>query len=120
MLLPLGSPLPDDSVVAKRAESGMLGGLTVPLTWGVAVPADDYDHWAPESEDDVDAVRLYRSAADQGHPTAQNNLGTMYECGTGVTQNFPEALKWYKAAASNGDENAKNNIMVMRGKGMAS
>ena len=56
MLLPLGSPLPDDSVVAKRAESGMLGGLTVPLSWGVAVPADDYNHWAPESEDDVDAV----------------------------------------------------------------
>ena len=47
VLLPLGSPLPDDSVSAKRGESGMLGGLSVPLTWGVAVPPDDYDHWAP-------------------------------------------------------------------------
>ena len=56
MLLPLGSPLPDDSVSAKRGESGMLGGLSVPLTWGVAVPPDDYDHWAPsEPEEGVAA-----------------------------------------------------------------
>jgi hypothetical protein len=51
VLLPLGSPLPDDSVAAVRGESGMLGRLTVPLSWGVAVPPDDYDHWAPERED---------------------------------------------------------------------
>ena len=54
MLLPLGSPLPDDAVSAKRGESGMLGGLTVPLKWGVAVPPDDYDHWAPEPEEGAD------------------------------------------------------------------
>ncbi len=29
----------------------MLGGLSVPLSWGVAVPPDDYDHWAPAPED---------------------------------------------------------------------
>ena len=51
MLLPLGSPLPDDAVAAKRGESGMLGALSVPLTWGVAVPPDDYDHWAKDSEE---------------------------------------------------------------------
>jgi hypothetical protein len=57
VLLPLGSPLPDDSVSAKRGESGMLGGLSVPLTWGVVVPPDDYDHWAPEEpEEGVAAV----------------------------------------------------------------
>jgi hypothetical protein len=55
MLLPLGSPLPDDSVAAVRGESGMLGRLTVPLSWGVAVPPDDYDHWAPEREERADA-----------------------------------------------------------------
>ena len=55
MLLPLGSPLPDDSVAAVRGESGMLGRLTVPLSWGVAVPPDDYDHWAPEREELSDA-----------------------------------------------------------------
>jgi hypothetical protein len=51
VLLPLGSPLPDDAVSAKRAESGMLGALSVPLSWGVAVPPDDYDPWAPEPEE---------------------------------------------------------------------
>ena len=33
----------------------MLGGLSVPLKWGVAVPPDDYDHWAPEPEVIADA-----------------------------------------------------------------
>jgi hypothetical protein len=54
VLLPLGSPLPDDAVSAVRGESGMLGGLSVPLKWGVAVPPDDYDHWAPEPEEGAD------------------------------------------------------------------
>lgn len=56
VLLPLGSPLPDDSVSALRGESGMLGRLSVPLSWGVAVPDDDYDHWAPEPGDDAEAI----------------------------------------------------------------
>jgi hypothetical protein len=55
VLLPLGPPLPDNAVSAKRGESGMLGGLSVPLSWGVAVPPDDYDHWAPEPEEGADA-----------------------------------------------------------------
>nr|WP_232069244.1 hypothetical protein [Mycobacterium saskatchewanense] len=56
MLLPLGSPLPDDSVAAARGESGMLGGLSVPLKWGVVVPPDDYDHWAPEDGVEADSA----------------------------------------------------------------
>jgi hypothetical protein len=56
VVLPLGSPLPDDSVSAVRGESGMLGALSVPLTWGVAVPPDDYNHWAPEPGENADAA----------------------------------------------------------------
>ena len=33
----------------------MLGGLSVPLKWGVVVPPDNYDHWAPEPEEGVNA-----------------------------------------------------------------
>lgn len=33
----------------------MLGGLSVPLVWGVVVPPDDYDHWAPKSDGITDA-----------------------------------------------------------------
>ena len=61
--MPLGSPLPDDAVSAVRGESGLLGGLSVPLVWGVAVPPDDYDHWAPEPQ-----------AGDDGEDAASSGL----------------------------------------------
>ncbi|QUR68194.1 hypothetical protein [Mycobacterium spongiae] len=64
MLLPLGPPLPPDAVAAKRGESGLLCGLSVPLTWGVAVPPDDYDHWAPDPEDGVEGDGTVAEAAD--------------------------------------------------------
>jgi hypothetical protein len=71
VILPLGSPLPEDAVSALRGESGMLGGLSVPLKWGVAVPPDDYDHWAPEPEEGADADEkvadgVNPEAADEG------------------------------------------------------
>ena len=56
MLLPLGPPLPPDSVAAKRGESGMLGGLSVPLSWGTAVPPDEYNHWAKDDEEGAENV----------------------------------------------------------------
>lgn len=66
VLLPLGSPLPDDAVSALRAESGMLGALSVPLSWGVAVPPDDYDPWAPEPEEgtEPDAMAVDGASSD--------------------------------------------------------
>lgn len=70
VLLPLGPPLPDDAVSAKRGESGMLGGLTVPLSWGVAVPPDDYDHWAPKSEEGADTDVVAPDAATSDAATA--------------------------------------------------
>lgn len=39
-LEPLGSPIPDDAVAALRGQSGALGRLSVPLSWGTAVPED--------------------------------------------------------------------------------
>jgi hypothetical protein len=50
----------------------MLGGLSVPLTWGVAVPPDDYDHWAPEPEEGADAGE---KAADGLNPEAATDDG---------------------------------------------
>ncbi|WP_367185557.1 hypothetical protein [Mycobacterium sp.] len=84
MLLPLGSPLPDDAVAAKRGESGMLGGLSVPLKWGVAVPPDDYDHWAPEPEDGTDAND---KAADGLNPEVATE-------GTGEWNEWDEWSAW--------------------------
>lgn len=84
VLLPLGSPLPDDAVAAKRGESGMLGGLSVPLKWGVAVPPDDYDHWAPEPEDGTDAND---KAADGLNPEVATE-------GTGEWNEWDEWSAW--------------------------
>ncbi|GFG67846.1 hypothetical protein MKUB_53360 [Mycobacterium kubicae] len=83
VLLPLGPPLPPDAVVAKRAESGMLGGLSVPLSWGVAVPPDDYDHWAKESEE----------ASDASMPAAEA-LGPEGADGTGEWNEWAEWNEW--------------------------
>lgn len=55
MLLPLGSPLPDDAVSAARGDSGVLAGLSVPLNWDAVVAPDGYDDRAPKPEDLADA-----------------------------------------------------------------
>ena len=54
-------------------------------------------------EDDAEAVRWYRLAADQGHAYAQNNLGAMYANGDGVPEDDAEAVRWYRLAADQGD-----------------
>lgn len=54
----------------------------------------------------ADALRLYRLAANQGHPFAMNNLGYLYS----QQQNFAEALKWYTQAAEQGDPSAQDNL----------
>jgi hypothetical protein len=79
MLLPLGPPLPDDSVSAARGESGMLGGLSVPLKWGVAVPPDDYDHWAPKPEVSADSGHTAADAAGSAAAAEDDQFGEWNE-----------------------------------------
>ena len=65
-----------------------------------------YDDGEGVPQDDAEAVRWYRLAADQGHATAQNNLGIRYSNGRGVPQDYVEAHMWYNLAAaqSSGDD----------------
>ena len=51
-------------------------------------------------QDYAEAVRWYRLAADQGHASAQNNLGVMYGTGAGVPQDYVQAHMWFNLAAS--------------------
>ena len=53
-------------------------------------------------EDDAEAVKWFRLAADQGFAMAQNNLGQMYLDGQGVPQDLTEAYVWYSVAAAGG------------------
>ncbi|WP_146113983.1 tetratricopeptide repeat protein, partial [Haemophilus influenzae] len=50
-------------------------------------------------QDDFEAVKWYRKAAEQGYADAQFNLGNMYYNGHGVKQDDFEAVKWYRKAA---------------------
>jgi hypothetical protein len=62
---------------------------------------------------DVEAAWWYRKAAEQGHTSAQYNLGNMYVRGEGVPKNDVEAYKWWHLAAAQGDEGAKKNKRIL-------
>ena len=54
-------------------------------------------------QDDVEAVRLYRRAADQGDTFAQNNLGMMYATGQAVPQDYVQAYMWFSVSLALGN-----------------
>jgi TPR repeat protein len=60
--------------------------------------------------DYVVALRLWLPMAQQGDPSAQNNVAQMYAQGHGVTQNYAQALYWWRKAASSGFADAENSI----------
>ena len=47
-------------------------------------------------EDEAEAVKWYRLAAEQGYANAQYSLGNMYASGRGVIEDEAEAVKWYR------------------------
>ena len=51
-------------------------------------------------QDDAEAVRWYRLAADQGDADALVMLGAKYVRGRGVPQDYVQAHMWYSLAAS--------------------
>ena len=71
-------------------------------------------------QDDVEAVKWYRRAAEQGNIKAQHNLGWMYANGRGVERDNVEAVKWYRLAVEQGDVKAQNNLgwMYANGRGV--
>jgi len=68
----------------------------------------------------VEAVKWYRKAAEQGYADAQSNLGWMYGNGKGVKQDDAEAVKWFRKAAEQGNSRAQHNLgeMYFTGKGV--
>lgn len=59
------------------------------------------------------ALREYRAAAEAGEPEGQTRLGRLYEFGSGVPINYPEAAKWYRLAADQDWAEAKSNLGVL-------
>jgi TPR repeat protein len=53
-------------------------------------------------QDDAEAFRWYRKAADKDYAPAMTNLASLYEKGKGTPRDFAAALKWYQAAWEHG------------------
>lgn len=53
-------------------------------------------------DDDTEAVKWFRMAAEQGDAIAQRELGNAYCYGHGVEHDYMEAVKWYRMAAEHG------------------
>jgi len=51
-------------------------------------------------QDDAEAAKWYRLAANQGNALAQFKLGGLYVAGYGVPQNYAEAYFWFDLAAA--------------------
>lgn len=66
-------------------------------------------------------LETLRSAAEDGDPRAQNDLGERYEYGRGVSRDAAEAFKWYRESANQGFASGQNNLgrMYTTGRGVA-
>lgn len=59
------------------------------------------------------ANREWRASANAGDPAAMLGLGTLYDTGHGLLQDFAEALSWYRRAAEAGNAAAMFNVGAM-------
>src|SRR5262249_29849503 len=61
-------------------------------------------------QNDSEAAKWFRLAADQGNAVARFTLGVMYGEGRGVPQDYAEAARWARLAAGQGDARAQRNL----------
>ena len=74
---------------------------------------------AYKRDDYPTALRLWLPLAAQGM-SKRKTLGTMYDKGQGVPQNYIEAANWYRKAADQGNATAQWILSDMYRKGWAS
>ena len=83
---------------AGDAEAQNLLGLTYSTgRWGF-----------PQS--DVEAVKWFRKAAEQGHADGRRNLAICLYAGRGVCQDKDYAIELLRLAAAQGNETAQNDL----------
>jgi TPR repeat protein len=92
-------------------------GLSHPVSAGLFEDGST----ALDRGDHTIAIRIFRQLADRGDPKAQNKLGTIYQHGWGVPQDYSDAVSWFRQAADRGDADAQNNLgfMFLYGRGVA-
>ena len=116
-LLCVGSCIGEDEKKAKSAavvlfaetlSKARAGDVAAMFNLGVA-----YDNGEGVIEDDKEAVKWHRKAADLGYAKAMFNLGAMYAFGKGVIEDDKEAVKWYRKAAELGLASVMFNLGIM-------
>jgi ankyrin repeat protein len=67
------------------------------------------------------AVRLWRTAAERGHPEAAYRLGVAYRSGLGVDKDVGQAARWLRVAAERGHADAQYalGVLLQNGTGIA-
>ncbi|WP_052046326.1 SEL1-like repeat protein [Candidatus Paracaedibacter symbiosus] len=82
-----------------------------------------FEQLPPKGIENVERVKWYTKAAEQGHANAQCSLGGMYLDGRAGIPKGEEAdhhaVKWYTKAAEQGHANARNNLGFMYAQGRA-
>ena len=111
---------------------GLAGAFFEPITAGSSRPdlletpddlvlrAENLFHGRGCATNLEESVRLYRLAAETGHPGAQDSLGLCLLRGLGCATNEAEAVRWFTAAAEQEHPSAMNNLAFchMNGKGV--
>ena len=69
-----------------------------------------------DAQDQVEAAKWYRKAAEQNDADAQYNLAICYERGDGVAEDWVEAYKWLLLAARQGHEAPKEHMTLLESK----
>lgn len=92
----------DVELIEKYAQSGDVKAQTVlGMTYALGKAT---------SQNDIEAAKWYRKAADKGFTIAQYELGIAYDNGKGLKKNHAEAAKWYRKAAEQGFIEAQTNL----------
>ena len=65
-----------------------------------------YDEGQGVSQNQAEALKWYRRAANQGDDMAQFNLGAMYANGQGVSQDLVRAYVWLSLSGAQGHQRA--------------
>jgi TPR repeat protein len=99
---------------ARRTMIKLIRAAAFLLCTAVSAPvmAQDFDEGlaAAQAGDYATALQEWRPLAEQGHASAQYNLGVMYDNGREVLQDYVEAVIWYRRAADLGHASAQNNL----------
>jgi TPR repeat protein len=96
--------------------AALLGLFASAIQRGPAAAADAAA--AGSSENNVDAMRIWRGLAEQGDPQAALRLGELYDFGRGVPRNAASAMRYYLLAAQAGLADAEFNVAALYDNGV--